>query len=135
MDNYRLAVGQRVTIEIGWGHGFAKKEVMRKGVFKRITRFHPTGKRLALDRIDDAHYSFVPRAPGCYAVGAEINPGFMTKTTPGPADAKQRGLITPLTACASISGRRPSYGPATLKALSASVAHPLEITPWRTLLP
>ncbi len=129
-DNYRPAVGQRVTIEIGWGHGFAKKEAMRQGVFKRIYAVSPDGKRLALERIDDTRFYFVPRAPGCYAVGAEINPGFMTKTTRGRQMRSKKGLDNALDcmrfdirAKAVIRAGDPG------KALNASVAHPLEIIP------
>lgn len=129
-DNYRPAVGERVTIEIGWGHGFAKKEAMRKGVFKRIYAVSPDGNRLALDRIDDTHFSFVPRAPGCYAIGAEINPGFMTKTTRGLQMRSKKGLDNALDCMRfDIRAKAVIRAGAPGNALISSVAHPLEIIP------
>ncbi|MBN2080233.1 MAG: DUF4198 domain-containing protein [Spirochaetes bacterium] len=129
-DNYHPAVGEKVTIEIGWGHGFAKKEAMRRGVFKRIYAVSPEGKRLTLDRIDDVRFSFVPRSPGCYAVGAEINPGFMTKTTRGRQMRSKKGLDNALNCMRfDIRAKAVIRAGAPGRVQNSSVAHPLEIIP------
>jgi uncharacterized GH25 family protein len=92
-DNYNPKPGERVTIEIGWGHGLDKKTAMRDGIFNQIVVISTDGEKIIPDKIDALHYSFKANKSGFYAIGADIIPGFMTKTTTGLKFQDKKGLV------------------------------------------
>ena len=127
-DNYNPKVGENVTIEIGWGHGVNKKEPMRAGAFKKIYVIAPDGKIMTPKKVDNMHYRFRAVKPGYYAIGAEINSGFMTKTTTGRKMTSKKGIDNAVS-CINYDIRSKTV----IKAGNgnddpgAKVAHPLEV--------
>jgi hypothetical protein len=65
---------------------------MREKVFKKIYVVTPDGKTITPKKVDETHFRFRVLKPGYYAVGAEINSGFMTKTTTGLKMTDKKGI-------------------------------------------
>lgn len=129
-STYSPGVGEPVTVEIGWGHGFNKKEALKKNMLRKIYIISPDGKQSAPVKISETRYRFTPERPGCYAVGAEINPGFMSKTTTGRVRQNKTGLDNVIN-CMRFDIRAKTeitVGAKKQERLS-SVRHPLEIVP------
>ncbi len=89
---YRVKVGEAVKIEVGWGHRFPKESTIKKGLLETIYAVAPDGKRTSLKKIDEAHYSFIPKKEGIYTVVAKLKPGFLTKTVTGFKFQTKEGL-------------------------------------------
>jgi uncharacterized GH25 family protein len=133
-EKYNPAVGENVTINIGWGHGINNKEPMRRESFRRIIAVSPDGKQIALKKVDDMHYQFRAEKPGYYSIGAEINPGFMTKTTTGRKMQSRKGLDNAVS-CMSFDIRSKTVIKAGKNSQEEAplLKHPLEIQPLKDI--
>lgn len=129
-DNYSPKPGDSVTIDIGWGHGLDKKETMKKNSFRRIYVITPDGKKIRSIKINDTRFRFTAEKAGSYAVGAEINPGFMSKTTTGRVMRNKKGLNNAVS-CMNFDIRAKTIINAGGEVPSSKklVRHPLEIIP------
>ncbi len=127
-DKYNPAVGENVSITIGWGHGINKKEPMRQKSFRRIIAVSSDGKQIDLKKIDDMNYQFRAERAGCYSIGAEINPDFMTKTTTGRKMQSRKGLDNAIS-CMSFDIRSKTVIKAgkTRQEEAPDLKHPLEM--------
>ncbi|MBN2159915.1 MAG: DUF4198 domain-containing protein [Spirochaetes bacterium] len=129
-DNYNPKIGETVTIEIGWGHGFNRKEPLKKNMLRRIYIVSPDGKNIVPAKISETRYRFTPARAGRYAAGAEINPGFMSKTTTGRVKRNKTGLDNVIN-CMRFDIRAKTVITAGEDGRRARVSagHPLEIVP------
>jgi len=92
IDDDQPEVGQKVRIEIGWGHKFPKDEVIKEGYLNEVYALDSKGTRIPLKQVSPTEFEFVPAAQGCYAILANIHPGFLSKTTEGYKLQPKRGL-------------------------------------------
>lgn len=131
-DNYNPQAGEKVVVKIGWGHSFPGDEKIKEGMLNRIYYIAPDGSRGVLKKIDIEHYSFIPKTPGFYLIGAEIKPGFMTKTTTGRKRQTKKGLDNAIDCFRfDIRGKTIIKAGNGTEGLSGSVKHPLEIVPLK----
>ncbi|MBW2069140.1 MAG: DUF4198 domain-containing protein [Deltaproteobacteria bacterium] len=89
---YKAEIGKKVEIEVGWGHCFPRDSSIEKGFIESIYAISPNGKKIVLEKVDEAHYFFVPRLSGIHVVEAKIKPGFGTKTVTGFKFQTKEGL-------------------------------------------
>jgi len=92
IDNDQPEVGQKVQIEIGWGHKFPKDEVIKEGLLNQVYALDSKGTKIPLKQISPTEFEFLPTADGTYTILANIHPGFLTKTTGGYKLRPKKGL-------------------------------------------
>jgi len=92
VSDYTPEPGKEVKIEIGWGHDFPKSENMKDGIFNSIYALDESGNKTDLKQLSPLQYSFTPEKQGIYRIAANINPGFMTKTTDGHKMQTKKGI-------------------------------------------
>lgn len=83
IDDDQTEAGQKVRIEIGWGHKFPRDEVIKEGFLNEVYALDSTGTRIPIKQVSPTEFEFVPTAQGCYVILANIHPGFLSKTTEG----------------------------------------------------
>ncbi len=92
VDPYFARPGQKVLVEVCWGHRFPRESTVREGMLDTVYVVGPSGKSLRLNRLDRAHFFFVPRTDGVYTVFARLKSGFLTKTVRGIKFQPKKGL-------------------------------------------
>ncbi|QTA92577.1 DUF4198 domain-containing protein [Desulfonema magnum] len=92
VDDYGPAPGKAVQFEIGWGHQFPAGEEMKEGMLNKVYVLDESGNEIPLKQITPVQYSFVPENQGTYRIAANINPGFVSKTTDGYKLQTKKGL-------------------------------------------
>ncbi|MDL1962673.1 MAG: DUF4198 domain-containing protein [Deltaproteobacteria bacterium] len=92
IDDDRPEAGQKVQIEIGWGHKFPRDEVIKEGFLNEVYALDSKGARILIKQVSPTEFEFVPTAQGCYAILANIHPGFLSKTTEGYKLQPKKGL-------------------------------------------
>ncbi len=92
VENPYPKVGQKVGVEVGWGHRFPKDEIIKEGWLRTVYALDPNGKKIYLKKIDRMHFTFVPKSRGTYILVSEIKPGFKTKTVEGFKFCSKKGL-------------------------------------------
>jgi uncharacterized GH25 family protein len=83
IDDDRPKAGQKVRIEIGWGHKFPRDEVIKEGFLNDIYALDLKGTRIPVKQISKTEIEFIPPAQGIYTIAANIRPGFLSKTAEG----------------------------------------------------
>jgi uncharacterized GH25 family protein len=92
IDDDRPEAGQKVRIEIGWGHKFPRDEVIKEGFLNEVYALDSKGARILIKQVSPTEFEFFPTAQGCYAILANIHPGFLSKTTEGYKLQPKKGL-------------------------------------------
>jgi len=92
IDDDRPKAGQKVRIEIGWGHKFPRDEVIKEGFLNEVYALDSKGTRIPLKQVSPTEFEFVPTAQGYYTILANIHPGFLSKTTEGYKLQPKKGL-------------------------------------------
>jgi uncharacterized GH25 family protein len=85
-------VGERVPVEIGWGHKFPRDEEIKAERLGSIQAVGPDGQALALKKISTTRYEFVPPTKGVYLISAQVAPDFLTKTPDGFKLQSKKGI-------------------------------------------
>jgi uncharacterized GH25 family protein len=86
-SDYTPQIGERVTIEIGFGHKYPNIETVKEENIERIFIRDPKGREMPLEKVAPAKYTFSPKAEGQYEVIAKLKPGFVSNTS----DGRKRG--------------------------------------------
>lgn len=87
-----VEVGKPVQIEIGFGHKFPKDEEIKDERLQSIKVLGPDGKDVPLKKISTVKYEFTPPNAGSYAVVAQMQPGFVTRTPQGMKMQTKQGV-------------------------------------------
>lgn len=132
IDNYKPEVGQKVNVEIGWGHKFPKDEIMKEGFLNQVYALDQKGIKISLKQVSQTEFEFIPRAEGVYIILANIHPGFLTKTTEGYKLEPKKGLKN-VVSCFRFDIRAKAIVNAgdSKKMPDQGVCDPLEITPLK----
>lgn len=83
VSNYFPKKGEKVTIEIGWGHKFPRDEMIKEENIEHIFVRDPNGHEIPLEKVAPAKYVFTPEVDGQYEVIAKLKPGFVSNTPDG----------------------------------------------------
>ena len=101
IDDDQPEVGQKVRIEIGWGHKFPKDEVIKERYLNEVYALDSKGTRIPLKQVSPTEFEFVPAStrllcdPGKYPsrLSEQDDRGVQTSAQKGPGE---RGFLLPL---------------------------------------
>ena len=82
-SNYSPQIGERVTIEIGFGHKYPNIEKVKEENIELIFVRDPSGHEMPLEKIAPAKYIFTPQTKGQYEVIVKLKQGFVSTTPDG----------------------------------------------------
>ncbi|MCJ8499323.1 DUF4198 domain-containing protein [Desulfatitalea alkaliphila] len=98
-DNHYPAVGETVTIAIGWGHKYGadrSDESVRADRVAEIWALDPDGRTIALAPEEGPAFKLKVDKAGVYQVAARIKPGVFTTTPQGRKWADKKGVENPI---------------------------------------
>jgi uncharacterized GH25 family protein len=98
-DNHFPAVGDTVTIGIGWGHTYGADrthEAVREDRVAEIWALDPEGRTLSLDALAGPAFRLTISKEGVYLIAARIKPGVFTTTPEGRKWADRKGVENPI---------------------------------------
>jgi uncharacterized GH25 family protein len=82
-SDYSPQIGEKVTIEIGFGHKYPHIETVKEENIERIFIRDPKDQELPLEKVAPAKYTFSPKAEGQYEVIVKLKQGFVSNTPDG----------------------------------------------------
>lgn len=98
-DNHYPAVGDTVTIDIGWGHQFGADrthETVREDRVAEIWALDPDGRTIALAPEAGPVFKLKVDKAGVYLISARIKAGVFTTTPEGRKWADKKGVENPI---------------------------------------
>ncbi|MGB9590919.1 MAG: DUF4198 domain-containing protein [Candidatus Kryptoniota bacterium] len=82
-SDYSPKIGEKVTIEIGFGHKYPNIETVKEENIERIFIRDPEGQEFPIEKVAPAKYTFSPKAEGQYEVIVKLKQGFVSNTPDG----------------------------------------------------
>jgi uncharacterized GH25 family protein len=82
-SDYSPQIGEKVTIEIGFGHKYPNIETVKEENIERVFIRDPKGQEFPIEKVSPAKYTFSPKAEGQYEVIVKLKQGFVSNTPDG----------------------------------------------------
>ena len=79
-SNYSPRVGEKITIDIGFGHKYPHTEEVSEESIEKIFIRDPKGQELPIEKVASAKYAFSPNTEGLYEVIIKMKSGFVSDT-------------------------------------------------------
>jgi len=82
-SDYSPKIGEKVTIEVGFGHKYPNIETVKEENIENIFIRDPKGQEFPIEKVSPAKYIFTPKAEGQYEVIVKLKQGFVSNTPDG----------------------------------------------------